>query len=174
MQLWFVRCIAMYCGAADERGSFPQPSLGVSSLDLGRSETRTAPFSFALWAGSRRVRLACQKLRRFGSPAGLETAHPAPHTIWREIGASPVSQPSFGRFLPRLGPFGHPDGLFFCREQLPGCYSAAARGAMIGGSSAKIRAIICVRSRRSRLKLAVRVSFSSLRYSPRLISICRA
>ena len=44
MQLWFVRCIAMYCGAADERGSFPQPSLGVSSLDLGRSETRTAPF----------------------------------------------------------------------------------------------------------------------------------
>ena len=34
----------MYFGAADERGSFPQPSLGVSSLDLGRSETRTAPF----------------------------------------------------------------------------------------------------------------------------------
>lgn len=76
MQLWFVRCIAMYCGAADERGSFPQPSLGVSSLDLGRSETRTAYF--------------------FAGICGL--------------------------------------------------YSAAARGAISGGSSAKIRAIICVRS----------------------------
>ena len=39
LQLLFVQCIANYCGAVDERlACLPQPSLGVSSLDLGRSK----------------------------------------------------------------------------------------------------------------------------------------
>ena len=38
MQLSFVRCTFNYCGAVDgRRVRLPQPSLGVSSLDLGRS-----------------------------------------------------------------------------------------------------------------------------------------
>ncbi len=45
LQLKFLRCGPIYCGAALVSSShLPLPFLGVSSLDLGRSDFRTTPF----------------------------------------------------------------------------------------------------------------------------------
>jgi len=125
MQLSFVHCIAYVLRRGRRARLVSAALLGRFLPRLGPFGDPDGPFFLPYWrlAAFRRLRLECHKMRRFVSSTGLETAYPAPHSYRREIGAPPVSQPSFGRFLPRLGPFGNPDGLLFCRDLRPlfGC-----------------------------------------------------
>ena len=95
-----------------------QPTLGVSSLDLGRSDER--PFFFGkmevpaqVYAALHIMQLSFVRcIASYCSAAGGRFAC--------------LPQPSFGRFLPRLGPFGTPDGPFFflCNQLFPGIAQA--------------------------------------------------
>ena len=113
--------------------SSSQPSLGVSSLDLGRSVFRTAFFLLYQRVGVMPRALGVARQARISHPLrsninylasaairSLKSAA-AQHT-YRGVGSEFCSPPAalLGRFLPRLGPFGFPDGLFFCPEPKPG------------------------------------------------------
>ena len=66
----------VYCCSAVARGSLalPSPSLGVSSLDLGRSSNVSGPFSFSHYARFRRSRWPGDAIRRRPDTAAVPQA----------------------------------------------------------------------------------------------------
>jgi hypothetical protein len=166
------------------------PILGVSSLDLGRPligpsfilkhQVRGAVATSAGSAARKEVLITEAIAAGFSCnitpathklpPCNLCTA-PLILAVRERRVCSRFSQPSFGRFLPRLGPFGFERPLFLSRDWLglgaihrrPCPHSAAVRHAMIFGSSRTSCATVSVRSCLTRAKLRDRVSVVSLR-----------
>ena len=179
LHLYFVHC------DIDEPPSSVVPSLGVSSLDLGRSATPDGLFSFGLRSRFRRLPVLRERLGRAkpGSIAAvcrdsrrqvrlsthLKSAA-AQHTLSLQVGDLSLLVAHSGRFLPRLEP-PQRAAYFFVRSR----YSAAARRSAerreLGEQAA---AQLHQVGLRACAKRGVGSSVCSSRYSARLISICSA
>ena len=164
----------MHCDI-DETSSSVVPTLGVSSLDLGRSATPDGLFSLGmktLFCGQKCSipLVAVERRTSAGVCSTMMVLYSAAAQHIRDLQARDlvVACAHSGRFLPRLGAAFRGGFLF------PRAYSAAARRSAEGVNSANIRRHKSIKSACKRAKRAVGCSETSSRYSARFISICSA